>query len=981
MGHIFRKTGAIMYCTTTRHAHTSTQKIAQKRQSERWIGFAFAYILLALAIITVQPALAEVPHPKGCADDEIFISSQDWWLTTPGQVGQDGQPGEDFGHLHTELCFPHKATLSGEMTLDVTSVMHDNPGDFYKLVIQLWAEGWSPSPQICGEGAAVACKEFDPPRTFATCESSGGTLLSALTCKWQDSLTFDISQFPYDGWQQFRVRGKVDQADGSSMRTSTGLHAWINHGKPINHVYENPDRIEGRGWYTDAEYAETSVKEFPSGAVSGLWAPWLEMTPGSGGIPVTSHRAAFDAAIHLGDLGTEIVDGSGPFEGRVMLDTTTLSNGWHKLFLRSSQFEPISGSTNSSISVTFFEVLNQSPPACEVLHLEPVVADAYVRGDSYGDANFGDDDELIIKGAGSDFYTRRAYLRFDLTRFAASSADNANFTAEVNYHQTPGVSVPLKLYSVASDTWDESTLTWNNQPGPGALLGTINVSDVGPVSFDLTSYVNAELAGDKTVSLVLLDDSGTNQMLRIRSRSVEIDPPSLTLTASASECTPSGTTNNAPTAGFTFSTTGLDASFTDTSSDSDGTVTGWSWDFGDGNNSSDQTPPVHSYAAAGTYTVVLSASDDGGASDTASQPVTVTAPPDNEAPTMPPALWIDGVTTNRIDLLWSASTDNVEVTGYELLRDGSSMISVAGTAHSDSGLSPNETHAYQVRAFDAAGNNSALTTEVTGTTNSETADVITVIEASYKANRDEFKVRATSSDQPDVSLEVLGFGPMIFSKGKYEFKLRPVGGTVIPATIVIESSGGGMISVPVIGAPEPPPPPAPPGQAGNPSPTNGAIDVSVNATLGWSAGSQADTHNVYFGTSASPPRVPGTQTGTSYDPGTLAASTIYYWRVDEVNAVATTTGVEWSFTTGEASVGDTVVITKAEWKASRSELKVEATSSGAPGAVLSLVGYTQMSYDSRKNIYKLTLRPGSNPGAVTVSSDQGGNASKTVTVR
>jgi PKD repeat protein len=614
------------------------------------------------------------------------------------------------------------------------------------------------------------------------------------------------------------------------------------------------------------------------------------------------------------------------------------------------------------------------------LHLEPVVADAYVRGDSYADANFGDDDELIIKGAGSDFYTRRAYLQFDLTRFAASSADSAIFTVEVNYHQTPGVSVPLKLYSVASDSWNESTLTWNNEPGPGALLGTINVSDVGPVSFDLTSYVSAELTGDKTVSLVLLDDSGTNQMLRIRSRTVENAPPSLTLTAPTSECTPSGTTNNPPTAGFTFSTIGLDATFTDTSSDFDGTVTGWSWDFGDGNTSSDQTPPVHSYTAAGTYTVVLTASDDGGASDTASQAITVTALPDNEAPTMPPALWVDAVTTNRIDLLWSASTDNIGVTGYELFRDGSSLISVPGTGHSDSGLSPDESHAYQVRAFDEAGNNSALTTEVTGTTNSEAVDVITVIGASYKANRDEFKVRATSSDQPDVTLEVLGFEPMTFSKGKYEFKLRPVGDMVIPTTIDIESSGGGMITVPVVGAPEPPQPPAPPGQAGSPSPANGAIDVSVKANLGWSAGSQADTHNVYFGTT-NPPSDSENQSGTSYDPGALAASTTYYWRVDEVNAVATTTGVAWNFTTGEAGSGDTVVITKAEWKANRSELKVEATSSGAPGAVLSLVGYNQMIYDSRKNIYKLTLRPEANPGMVTVSSDQDGSASKAVTVK
>ncbi len=505
----------------------------------RWLFL----LALAIAISLPIPELAaqgEFPHPKGCADDEIYISSQDWWLTTPGEVGQDGQPGEDFGHLHTELCFPHKATISGEMTLEVTSIMHHNPGDFYKLVIQIWAEGWKPDPLLCGEGSAVACKEFSPARTIATCEASGGTLIGEATCKWHDSLTFDTSIFPFDGWQQFRVRGKVDQADGSGMRTSTGLHAYLSNGKPISHVYENPDRLEGRGWYTDANYAVSNVKGLTAGPVSGLWAPWLEMKPGSGGIPVTSHRVALDAAIHAGDLGTELLDDDGPYEGRVMIDTTTLTNGWHKLFLRASQFEPISGSTNSSIFVVFFEVLNQVPPACDLVHIEPAVADSYVRGDTFQFENFGQDDDLVVKSSSSDYYTRRAYLRFDLSDFAASNLDSAVFTAYVHSHQTPGVGVPLDIYSVSSDIWDEDTITWNTEPEPGAFLGTTNVSDAGPVTFDITSHVESELGGDKQVSLVLVDDSGTNQMLRFRSRTTENDPPSLALVPALNECTPPG---------------------------------------------------------------------------------------------------------------------------------------------------------------------------------------------------------------------------------------------------------------------------------------------------------------------------------------------------------------------------------------------------------------------------------------------------------
>jgi predicted phosphodiesterase len=91
-------------------------------------------------------------------------------------------------------------------------------------------------------------------------------------------------------------------------------------------------------------------------------------------------------------------------------------------------------------------------------------------------------------------------------------------------------------------------------------------------------------------------------------------------------------------------------------------------------------------------------------------------------------------------------------------------------------------------------------------------------------------------------------------------------------------------------------PPIPPGQAGNPSPADLATDVDNNTDLNWSAGSGADSHDVYFG-AVSPGVFQGNQAGTTFDPGTLAFNTGYYWRIDEVNPFGTTTGTVWSFTT------------------------------------------------------------------------------------
>jgi PKD repeat protein len=91
--------------------------------------------------------------------------------------------------------------------------------------------------------------------------------------------------------------------------------------------------------------------------------------------------------------------------------------------------------------------------------------------------------------------------------------------------------------------------------------------------------------------------------------------------------------NTPPTASFTTAIDNLTVSANGSgSTDADGSIASYAWTWGDGATSTGATPS-HTYAAGGTYTVSLTVTDDGGATDTRTASVTVTAPPVNQLPT------------------------------------------------------------------------------------------------------------------------------------------------------------------------------------------------------------------------------------------------------------------------------------------------------------------------------------------------------------
>jgi chitodextrinase len=119
-----------------------------------------------------------------------------------------------------------------------------------------------------------------------------------------------------------------------------------------------------------------------------------------------------------------------------------------------------------------------------------------------------------------------------------------------------------------------------------------------------------------------------------------------------------------------------------------------------------------------TYSYSVQAIDAAGNTSPQSTAVFVTAPViDTVAPSTPTGLVATAVSNAQINMSWSASTDNVAVTGYRVFRNGALLVSLGNVStYQDTSLNAGTTYAYTVEAFDAAGNMSAQSAQASATT-------------------------------------------------------------------------------------------------------------------------------------------------------------------------------------------------------------------------------------------------------------------------
>lgn len=109
-----------------------------------------------------------------------------------------------------------------------------------------------------------------------------------------------------------------------------------------------------------------------------------------------------------------------------------------------------------------------------------------------------------------------------------------------------------------------------------------------------------------------------------------------------------------------------------------------------------------------SYSFAVRAVDKSGNRSTWSVAQTVITTEDRTPPSAPTQLVAGSATRTSVAVSWAASTDNIGVSGYEVLRDDQTLIATqTGRLFTDTALVPGTTYSYTVRAFDSVGNRSA----------------------------------------------------------------------------------------------------------------------------------------------------------------------------------------------------------------------------------------------------------------------------------
>src|ERR1700730_12700386 len=242
--------------------------------------------------------------------------------------------------------------------------------------------------------------------------------------------------------------------------------------------------------------------------------------------------------------------------------------------------------------------------------------------------------------------------------------------------------------------------------GGGDALGSIGCSafDAYAVGSGRSCNAPAPTSSAQVFHFLLVTVSGnTVTVTPTDSTGRTFDVQSYTTNAARGTKIDSGPTplTRATTATFTFHSTVAGATFACT--------------LDAGAASPCSSPATFNGLAPGSHTLTIATTAPSGSNPA---PASSTWTVDTSPPSIPAGVTANAVSGTKVNVSWAASTDDTGVTGYDVLRDGAAVGSVAGTTttFSDTTASPSTTYQYTVDARDGAGNVSVASTPATVTT-------------------------------------------------------------------------------------------------------------------------------------------------------------------------------------------------------------------------------------------------------------------------
>ena len=292
---------------------------------------------------------------------------------------------------------------------------------------------------------------------------------------------------------------------------------------------------------------------------------------------------------------------------------------------------------------------------------------------------------------------------------------------------TPDSSTPtykaMKMYrnydGNRSTFGDTSVSTTVPNPDNVSAFSATRSSDGALTVMVISKYLSGSTPA--TINLANFANAGTAQVWRLTSSNVisrlsdvSFSGSSISVTLPQQSITlfviPAGNGNQPPVAVINATPTSglapLAVSFNGgSSSDVDGTIASYSWDFGDSTSATGVTTS-HTYNTAGNYTARLTVTDDDGAVSSTTVTISVNAP----TPAAPSTLTASATSTSQINLAWTDNALNED--GFKIERcSGNNCTNFAQIAtvganvrnYSSTGLSKNTVYTFRVRSYNSFG--------------------------------------------------------------------------------------------------------------------------------------------------------------------------------------------------------------------------------------------------------------------------------------